>query len=253
MESRRFEGRLAVVTASTDGIGYAIAEKLAKEGAKVIVSSRRAENVERAERQLMEQGLAVKGVVCHVGDPTALQYLVREAVAFGDGAIDILVSNAAVSPVMATLSQTPESALDTIWKTNVKSAILLIQKALPHLSKDASIVLNISIAAYRAETMPSMYAVSKTALLGVVKAFANELGRRGIRVNGVAPGIVPTRLSKALTEQPALRGAFLKGTSLRRFGKTEEIANVVAFLASKDAAYITGETIVVAGGMQSRL
>ena len=109
------------------------------------------------------------------------------------------------------------------------------------------------VVAYNPEPPLSMYGISKTALLGLVKALSVELGPQGIRVNGLAPGIVPTKFSEALVETPELREAQISRTSLRRLGTPPEIAAAAAFLVSDDAAYVTGETLVVAGGMQSKL
>jgi len=253
----RFEGQLAVVTASTSGIGFAIAERLASEGATIVISSRKETHVKEAETKLKDQSFQVKGVVCNVNNTDALKNLVREAVSFGNRSIDILVSNAGISPTLSSLSKTPESVIDAILNVNVKSAILLVQTALPYLSGSARIVFNASIAAFTTSNpvlmVPGMYSVSKTALLGITKVFANELGKRGIRVNAIAPGIVQTKFSGAIFENSEASSVLMNNTPLNRLPGVEEIASVVAFLVSDDASFISGETIVISGGLQSRL
>lgn len=253
---RRFENKLAIITASTAGIGLEIARKLGSEGARAVISSRKESNVQTIEKELLKEGFIVKGVVCHVGDRKALQNLVQEAVEFGQGKIDILISNAAVNPTIKPLSTIEETTIDTILNINVKSPILLVQECIPYFAKDASIVFNSSYAAFQPVNRLDalrMYAISKTALLGVTKAFAIELGKKGIRVNCVAPGFILTKLSAKILENQKFKTELIQSIPLRRLGQTQDVANLVAFLVSKEAEFITGETIVISGGLQSRL
>ncbi|XP_076381655.1 dehydrogenase/reductase SDR family member 4 isoform X2 [Megalopta genalis] len=233
IKCNRLQGKTAIVTASTDGIGFAIARRLAQEGAKVMVSSRKDSNVKKAVEQLQSEGLETKEKF---------------------GGLDILVSNAAANPGFTTLFETPEATWDKIFEVNVKSGFLLMQESLPLLreSKSSSIIFISSIAAYQQMTALGVYAVSKTALLGLNNIAAATLVSEGIRVNCIAPGFIKTKFS-----QPLIEGDFHEATvstiPMRKIGEPDEIAGVAAFLASDDAAYITGETIVAAGGMQSRL
>jgi dehydrogenase/reductase SDR family protein 4 len=149
-----------------------------------------------------------------------------------------------------------ESAIDKILDINIKSAIILAKLAVQQMQKQRSggaIVFISSYTAFNPTPPIPMYAVSKTALLGLTKALAEELGPEGIRVNCVAPGIVPTKFAAALVASPELEAENKARTFLGRLGRPEDMAATVAFLVSDDASYITGETIVVAGGMQSRL
>eukprot|EP00210_Caulerpa_lentillifera_P005703 g5454.t1 len=252
----RFEGKLALLTASTSGIGLEIARKLGSEGARVVISSRRESNVQKAERDLQDEGITVKGVVCHVGNRDDIHKLVQETLRFGDGKIDMLISNAGSNPAPGPLVTTTEKTIDTMLNINIKAPIMLILACIPYFTNDASIVFNSSISAFhqiqRGELL-GMYGINKTALFGLTKAFANELGKTGIRVNCVAPGMVKTNFSAVILDEKKSRDELIGLTALGRLGTTHEIANVVAFLVSKEAAYITGETIVVSGGMQSRL
>ncbi|KAL8259308.1 hypothetical protein R6Q59_027261 [Mikania micrantha] len=248
---RRFEGKVAIVTASTQGIGFSIAQRLGLEGASVVISSRRQKNVDEAVEKLKAHGIEVLGLTCHVSNAQQRKNLIDQTVQ-KYGKIDVVVSNAAVNPSVNVILQTKESTLDKLWEVNVKAAILLLQEASPHLSKGSSIVFNSSISAFQPPPGMAMYGVTKTALLGLTKALATELAPH-TRVNCVAPGIILTHFASHITSNETKRQALEEKTSLKRLGTTEDIAAVTAFLASDDASYITGETIVVSGGMLSRL
>nr|XP_043611310.1 tropinone reductase-like 3 isoform X2 [Erigeron canadensis] len=210
---RRFEGKVAIITASTQGIGFGIAQRLGLEGASVVISSRRQKY----------------------------------------GKIDVVVSNAAAIPSGNAILQTQEFALDKIWEINVKSSILLLQDASPYLTKGSSIVFISSTSAFQPPAgFLAMYGVTKTTLLGLTKALAAELAPH-TRVNCVAPGLVPTQFTEYITSNETIRKEFEKPILMKRFGTTEDMAAATAYLASDDASYITGETIVVGGGVPSRL
>lgn len=249
--SKRFQGKVAVVTASTQGIGFAIAERLGLEGASVVVSSRKQKNVEEAVEKLRAKGIDVLGVACHVSSREQRRDLIQKTVN-KYGGIDILVSNAAVNPTVDPIVEIPEPVLDKLWEINVKATILLVQDAAAHLSRESSIIIISSIAAYGSQSTMSMYGVTKTALLGLTKALAAEMAPN-TRVNTVAPGFVPTHFADFLVRNEDVKNSIEEKTLLGRLGKTTDMASAVAFLASSDASYITGETLVVAGGMPSRL
>ncbi|XP_055707582.1 dehydrogenase/reductase SDR family member 4-like [Phlebotomus papatasi] len=250
----RLSGKVAVVTASSDGIGYAIAERLAQEGAKVVVSSRKAPNVERAVAQLKAKNLQVHGIKCHVGSAEDRKKLFAEAEK-QFGGIDILVSNAAANPEMSTLFECSEAAWEKIFEINVKCSFLLTKEVVPFMRKrgGGSIVYVSSIAGFNPMQLLSAYSVSKTALFGLTKAAAIDGGSENIRVNCVAPGVIETKFSQPLIADSSSKEVAENQTLLRRIGQTHEISGVVAFLVSDDASYITGENIVAAGGMHSRL
>mmetsp|Transcript_15885 Transcript_15885/g.34282 ORF Transcript_15885/g.34282 Transcript_15885/m.34282 type:complete len:254 (-) Transcript_15885:363-1124(-) len=249
---RRLEGKVALVTAATAGIGASIAERLGSEGAKVFICSRKQQNVDETLQQLKSKGITAAGCSCHVGSAEHRKRLV-EACVQAYGRIDILVSNAAVNPTAGRIVDTPPEAIDKILDINIKAAVLLVQAALPHMRAGGAIVLISSVTAFNPPLPIGMYAVSKTALLGLTKGLAAELGPEGLRVNCVAPGIVPTKFSSALVESPELEKQQVESTMLRRLGRPEDMAAAVAYLVSDDAAYVTGETLVVSGGMPSRL
>ncbi|GFZ10645.1 indole-3-butyric acid response 1 [Actinidia rufa] len=248
---RRFEGKVGIVTASTQGIGFSIAERLGLEGASVVVSSRKQNNVDEAVEKLKARGIEVLGVVCHVSNAQQRKNLIDKTVK-KYGKIDVIVSNAAVNPSVSAILESKESVLDKLWEVNVKASILLLQDAAPHLQKGSSVVFISSISGYQPPASMAMYGVTKTALLGLTKALAAEMAP-DTRVNCVAPGFVPTHFADYITKDQATRKAIEENTLLNRLGTTADMANATAFLASDDASYITGETLVVAGGMPSRL
>ncbi|OMO64754.1 Short-chain dehydrogenase/reductase SDR [Corchorus olitorius] len=250
--ARRFEGKVAIVTASTQGIGLGIAERLALEGASVVICSRKQKNVDEAVEKLKAKGIQqVMGLVCHVSNAEQRKNLINKTIE-KYGKIDVVVSNAAVNPANIPLLQTQESILDKLWETNVKAAILLLKDAGPHLQKGSSVIFISSLGGYQPQPSMAMYGVTKTALLGLTKALAAEMAP-DVRVNCVAPGFVPTRFAAYITANEAAKKSFEKMTLLNRLGTTEEVAAATAFLASDDASYITGETLIVAGGTPSRL
>ncbi|KAL7142838.1 hypothetical protein ABFS83_08G151300 [Erythranthe nasuta] len=248
---RRFEGKVAIVTASTQGIGFGIAERLGLEGAAVVISSRRQKNVDEAVEKLKGKGIEVLGLVCHVSDAQQRNNLVEKTVE-KYGKIDVIVCNAAANPTVDGILETKESVLDKLWEINVKTSILLLQVAAPHLQKGSSVIFISSITGFHPPQGLAMYGVTKTALLGLTKALAAEMAPN-TRVNCVAPGFVPTHFASFLTTNESIKKSLVEKTLLNRLGTTDDMAAAVAYLASDDASYVTGETLVVAGGTPSRL
>ncbi|XP_007250275.2 dehydrogenase/reductase SDR family member 4 [Astyanax mexicanus] len=254
MSHSSLAGKVAIVTASTDGIGLAAAQALGKRGAHVVVSSRKQANVDKAVSQLRSENIQVIGTSCNVGieqDREKLISLTLEKC----GGIDILVSNAAVNPFFGNILDSTDEVWTKIFDVNVKASFLLTKQVVPHMEKrgGGSVLFVSSVAGY--QPMPGLgpYSVSKTALLGLTRALAPELAHSNIRVNCVAPGIIKTRFSSALWQSEDVTNEFMKQLCIKRLGVPEDIGGVVAFLCSDDAAYITGETITVTGGMNCRL
>lgn len=251
--------KTAIVTASTEGIGFAIARRLARDGANVVISSRKQKKVDQAVEELKKlYPKQIAGTICHVGKNEDREKLVDFTLQ-NFGSVNILVSNAAVNPYFGSFMDTEESHWDKIFDVNVKAPFMLTKQVVPHMLKNkqqgdkGSIVYISSIAAYTGLGLIGAYSVSKTALLGLTRNFANELGVDKIRVNLVAPGVIKTKFSQSLTEDEHAEDICKAATSLKRLGEPDEIAGIVNFLCGPEASYITGENIVVGGGYHCRV
>ncbi|GAB5572727.1 dehydrogenase/reductase SDR family member 2 [Prionailurus iriomotensis] len=248
--------KVALVTASTDG-GLALPSPGAwpGDGAHVVVSSRKQQNVDRAVAALQGEGLSVVGTVCHVGKAEDRERLGGHGAVNLHGGIDILVSNAAVNPFFGNIMDATEEMWDKILNINVKATALMTKAVVPELEKrgGGSVVIVASIAAYTPFPGLGPYNVSKTALLGLTKNLAKELVQRNIRVNCLAPGLIKTSFSRVLWMDKEREESIKETMQITRIGKPDECAGIVSFLCSEDASYITGETVVVGGGTPSRL
>lgn len=201
MSMKRLEGKICVVTASSDGIGFAIVKRLASEGAKVVVSSRKQANVDEAVKLLKNQGITdVLGVTCHVAKASDRKKLFEQTIE-KFGGIDCLVSNAAVNPAVGSVLDASEEVWDKIFDVNVKSSYLLAKEVKPYIVKrgGGSIVFISSIGGYQPFDLLGAYSVSKTALFGLTKAASLDLVKDNIRVNCVAPGVIETKFSSAVS------------------------------------------------------
>lgn len=245
---KRFEGKVAVVTGGNSGIGLATAKRLHDEGAKLAISGRSQKTLDEAVKTLGGDVVAVKSDVARLDDLGRLYETVVKKL----GKIDILFVNAGVGK-FAPLEHVNEEHYDELFDINAKGAYFTIQKALPYLNDSASIILNSSIADAQGIATSSVYSATKAALRSFARTVAAELVARNIRVNTVAPGPIATPiLSRTGLPQESV-DEFLKGivskVPMKRLGQPEEVAGVVAFLASQDASYITGVEINVDGGM----
>jgi NAD(P)-dependent dehydrogenase (short-subunit alcohol dehydrogenase family) len=243
-------GKVAVITGSSRGIGRSIAEQMARAGARVVVSSRKADACEKAAAAIRDAGAEAMVLPCHLGDRAQLDNLVDGTVAAW-GRLDVLVCNAAVNPYFGPMATMPPEAYDKIMDCNVKANFLLCNRAAPHLAAagGGSIIIVSSIGGNQGSATLAAYGMSKAADSSLVKSLAVEWGPKGVRANCIAPGLIRTNFSRALWENPGLLRRVEEGTPLRRIGEPEDVGGVAVFLASRAAAYITGQTLVVDGGI----
>ena len=246
--SKRFEGTAAIVTGAGRGIGEAIAKRLAAEGARVAVVSRTEANAGRtADAINAERPDAAKAYAVDVADFHAVQEL-ADAILKDFGKVDILVNNAGVTRDGLSMRMSPED-WDAVVDTNLKGAFNFIRAIQRPMAKQRSgRIINIaSVVGLTGNAGQANYAASKAGLIGLTKSIARELAGRGVTVNVVAPGFIETDMTGVLPE--SIRTAVIEKIPLGRFGATEDIASAVAFLAGPESAYITGQTLVVDGGM----
>ncbi|MBA1273009.1 SDR family NAD(P)-dependent oxidoreductase [Stutzerimonas azotifigens] len=242
-------GKVALITGSTKGIGRAIAEQMARCGARVVISSRKADACEQVAGELVAAGFEAIAVPCHVGRKEDLQRLVDTTLERW-GQIDVLVCNAATNPVYGPTREMTDEAWDKIMETNVKGTFWLCNRVLPGMAErgGGAVIMLSSIAGLRGNTTIGTYGVSKAAEAALARNLAAEWGPDGIRVNAIAPGLVRTDFAKALLDDPERVRRAAEKTPLRRIGEPIDIAGLAVFLAAPASAYITGQVIVADGG-----
>ena len=245
---KRLDGKVAVVTGGNSGIGLATAREFKQQGARVVITGRDQQTLDDAKQALGGDVLAVRSDTSQLADIDKLFAEVKEKL----GKIDVLFINAGVGKFVPLESVT-EEFFDSIMDINFKGAYFTIQKALPLLNDNASIVLNASINAYIGMPNTSVYAASKAALITLARTLSAELVDRGIRVNVVSPGPVATPIFGKLGIAADALDEVVKNVQtqvpMKRFGRPEEIAKAVLFLASDDASFLLGTEIVADGGM----
>jgi NAD(P)-dependent dehydrogenase (short-subunit alcohol dehydrogenase family) len=244
----RLEGKVAVVTGGNSGIGLASAKRLHQEGARVAISGRSQKTLEEAARILGKDSLAVQADVSKLPEIDKFY----SAVSAKLGKIDILFANAGIAKFFP-FADTTEALYDEMFDINAKGAYFTVLKALPHLNDGASIILNTSVAAKIGNPNGAVYGATKAAMRSFVRAMALALADRKIRVNAVAPGPIETpifdRTGVPREEFEKSLQQWLAAVPMKRVGRAEEVAAVVAFLASQDSSYITAAEIPVGGGI----
>ena len=243
-------GKVAVITGSSRGIGRAIAERFAQQGAKVVISSRKAGPCEEVANLINERspGHAI-AVPANISSKDDLQRLMDETrKAFGK--IDILVCNAASNPFYGSQLDISDDAFRKILDNNIVANNWMIQMVVPEMRQrmDGSIIVVSSIGGLRGSEVIGAYCISKAADIQLARNLAKELGPHNIRVNCIAPGLVKTDFAKALWDTPAGEERASSGTPLHRLGEPDDIAGAAVYLASRAGAWTTGQTIVVDGG-----
>ena len=243
-------GKVAIVTGSTKGIGRAMAEALARAGATVVVSSRKADKCDEVAAAIRSEGHEATAIACHIGRREDVEHLVSETKT-RYGKIDILVCNAAVNPYYGPMSGLGDDAFTKVMDSNVRSNLWLCNLAIPDMSerRDGSVIIVSSIGGLKGSLNLGMYAISKAADFQLARNLAVEWGPKNIRVNCIAPGLVRTDFARALWENPETLGHAQSLTPLRRIGEPDDIAGAAVFLASRAGAWMTGQIIVIDGGV----
>ena len=250
MEGFSLEGRVAVITGGSRGIGRAIALRYAQAGAQVVVCSRKLENVQPVAEEIESAGGKALAVEAHVGRTDEVVALVEQVVD-GFGRLDVVVNNAATNPHFGPLLTADEGQLDKILDTNAKSVFRVCKAAVPHMqAQGAGKIVNVaSIAGLRPSAGMGAYSVSKAAIIMMTKVLAAELAGDNIQVNAIAPGLIKTRFSQVLWETPSLAERIRGSIPLGRFGEPEDVSGLALYLASPASDYVTGAVFLVDGGM----
>jgi NAD(P)-dependent dehydrogenase (short-subunit alcohol dehydrogenase family) len=243
------EGKVAVVTGGSRGIWRAAALAMADAGAHVVVSSRKIADLEGVAAEISAKGVKGRAIAAHVGKMDDSKALIDQVVK-EFGRLDILVNNAGTNPYFGTMMDQDEKTYDITMNVNVKSIFFLSQMAAKMMKAQGggSIINTSSIGGIRAGEL-GVYCATKAAVIMLTQVMAKEWGQYNIRVNAIAPGIIKTRLSEALWKNPEVNARAVAQIPMMRLGEPEELAGIVVFLASKAGSYVTGETIVIDGGM----
>ena len=242
-------GKVALVTGSSRGIGKAIAMQLALHGARVVISSRKADSCAAVAAEITAAGGTAMAHACHVGHKDELKGLVDATLARW-GQIDVVVCNAAANPYFGPSLNMPDDAFDKIIQTNLHSNLWLCDLTLPAMAarKDGAVIIVSSVAGFIGTAQLGAYAISKAADMQLARNLAVEWGPHNIRVNCIAPGVIRTHFAKALWADPQRAAALARRYPLRRLGEPDDVAGIAVMLASRAGNFMTGQTVVVDGG-----
>ncbi len=243
-------GKVAIVTGASRGIGQSIAETLAQAGAKVVIASRKQEELEKVAASIKEQGGEALPVAAHTGKKDTLIALVEKTVATY-GQLDILVNNAATNPHFGPLLEAEDSLWMKTIEVNIMGNVWLCQAAVPHMrTAGGGKIVNIaSIVGLNPGRFQGIYSATKAAIISLTKTLAMELGADNIQVNAIAPGLVQTKFAQVLWENASMMEVVQTRTPLGRIGQPEEIAALALWLASPASSFTTGGVFVVDGGI----
>ena len=249
LDKFRLDGKVAIITGASKGIGESIAQALGQAGAKIVISSRKQEAVDAVANNLRAEGIEVLAIEAHNGKLEDLEKLINNTISHF-GRLDILVNNAATNPAFGATSATESSAFDKIFEVNLKGAFELSKRAFPELKKNRGCIVNISsIAGIRPDERMGIYSVSKAALISLTQTLAKEWASVGVRVNAICPGFVKTKLSEALWKNDQLNKYLLDTIPMHRMAEPEEMAGLALFLSSDASSYCTGGVYVADGGL----
>lgn len=244
----KLNGKVAVITGGSSGIGLATAKLFVDEGAYVFITGRRQAELDKAKAEIGKNVTAVQGDVAKLSDLDKLYATIKSE----KGALDIVVANAAIVEMVLTKDVTPEH-YDRTFNINARGSFFTVQKALPLLRNGGSIVLVSSVASVKGIPMYATYSATKAAMRSFVRSWAADFKDRGIRVNTLSPGPIDTPIMesqvKTQEEADALKASFAQMIPLGRLGRAEEMAPAILFLASDDSSFITGIDLPADGGL----
>jgi len=245
----RLDGKVALITGSSKGIGRATAEAMAAQGAKVVISSRKLEVCEEVAQGIRDDGGDAVAIACNINEKAQLQALVDKTMEHY-GQIDILVCNAAVNPYFGPMQDMPDEAYEKTTGANLRSNIWLCQMVIPQMAarKDGAVIIISSIGGLKGTPHIGIYGITKAADMALARNLSVEWGAANVRVNAIAPSIIKTDMARALWDNEEIYNAAVKHYALKRIGSVEEVAGAAVFLASKAGSFTTGHTLVVDGG-----
>ena len=243
------EGKVALITGSTKGIGKAIATRMAEQGAKVVISSRNQNLCDEVAAEINGKSGTAIAISCNINYKEQLENLVLQTEQ-QLGKINVLVCNAAINPYFGSSQEIPDSAFDKVMHANIGSVHRLCQLAIPGMAENGggAVIIVSSIGGLKGSDALGAYAISKAADMQIARNLAVEWGPKNIRVNCIAPGLVRTDFARALWENPQIYEATIAKYPLRRIGEPDEIAGTAVLLASDAGSFTTGQTIVIDGG-----
>ncbi|MCD4718745.1 MAG: SDR family oxidoreductase [Desulfobacula sp.] len=248
MKEFNLEGRIAVITGASRGIGLAIVQKLAQYGAQCILVSRKVDSLEAAAAGIREKGFKAEAMACHTGYPDQIKAL-YEKILEKYGVLDILVNNAATNPHFGEMLTADEGIWDKILDVNLKGPFFMIKYAVP-LMKDKGAIVNVSsVNAIKPGLFQGVYSVTKAALINMTQTLARELAPKGIRVNALLPGLTDTKFASAIISSDEICKYAVAQIPMGRYAKPEEMAGAVLYLVSDAASFTTGTSLVCDGGM----
>jgi NAD(P)-dependent dehydrogenase (short-subunit alcohol dehydrogenase family) len=248
---KRLEGKLTLVTGGSRGIGAAIAEAYAREGAKVVIASRKQPGLDQVASEINTKYKdSVIPKACHVGHADQVEelinYIDKEL-----GTLDVLVNNAGTNPYFGPMLGISPELFDKTFQVNLKGIFEPTRYAVNKWTEKEhkGVIISVaSIAGIQAAPLQGVYGMTKASIISMTKTLAVELGTLGVRINAIAPGLIDTRLSSALTGSPDIVKIFTDHTALKRYGQPEEIAEMAVYLGSEESSFVTGQTFCVDGG-----
>lgn len=251
-EKFRLDGKVAIVTGGSRGIGKAIAIGLAEQGARLALASRKLEALDRVAEEIRQKGAECLATACHMGKPDQIKNLFDKVVEIY-GTVDILVNNAATNPYFGLFLDATEEAWDKTLEVNLKGPFLMTQAAARiMMQKGGGSIINVSsVGAFKANPMQGIYGVTKAGMVNMTKTFAQELALANVRVNAICPGLTETKFSEVLIQTKEIYDIALEKIPMKRHAQPSEIVGAALYLASDASSYVTGTCITVDGGMMT--